>query len=995
MSCRKNLGITVRSVNFVLYHKAIKLYIIIMKYINIAACLLGLLAVGRQPLYAGVREDAVAAVIEEYLPGVTGFGDVDVKSVTVNTKRHVITVKLSENGAYIPFTSSRLADMKSDIRKALGPNYGRYDVNITAKNKNLDRLVLFAKKKNVGPTEQTPFIVKEGREAAPFGLDGKNIALWQSHGWYFEQSLNRWEWQRARMFGTVEDLYTQSYVLPFLMPMLENAGAYVLSPRERDVNSVEIIIDNDKTDFTKGSFKIHDAKDSESTKGFAHKKAMLENGDRPFDAGTAISFSAGTAQWNVDVPQSGNYAIYVSYATTPSSSDAALYRVKASDGEHTFKVNQQMGGGTWIYLGSFPFEDKAVVELINDGVQGSTVSADAVKIGGGMGNVGRKPTVLPVGVDCEYIVSGYPRFTEGARYFLQWAGAPDSVYTPTEYENDYNDDYRSRGMWVNWIAGGSSMLPDKDGLKIPVDLSFAFHSDAGTFKGDTIVGTLGIYSTAGNRLANGSDRLASRDYTDLVMTNIVEDVRATLEPEWARRGMWDKQYAEARTPEVPTMLLELLSHQNLADMSYGLDPAFRFVVSRAVYKGILKFLANRDGRQYVVQPLPVRAFAINNSGSDSYTLTWSEHKDKMEPSATPTYYLVEERIGNGVFRQVARVTEPMWTTTVTDSDIHSYRIIAGNDGGTAFPSEVLALCNKPGKQVTVVNGFTRVSAPDHFDSGAMAGFDNDKDGGVPYIHDISFTGKQFEFRRDRPWVDDDNTGFGDSRSNYETKVIAGNTFDYVYTHGKAISAAGYGFVSTSAEAFVSASDSPVMVDIIFGKQKEIRRGRGAFGTDCKTFTPAMQQRIRALVATGTNFFISGSYVATDLWDNENSTPETAGNDQTFARNVLGYAWRESRAAVEGGAYQVPSRFNSFSKGNYTFNQTLDGDIYVVESPDGVMPADKSRGATILRYDENNISAGSAFDSGTYKTVVMGFPFETIKDEDRREHLMKQILDFFK
>ena len=77
------------------------------------------------------------------------------------------------------------------------------------------------------------------------GMEGKHIALWQSHGFYYEQKLLRWEWQRARIFQTVEDLYTQSYVLPFLVPMLENAGAYVLMPRERDIQLNEIIVDND------------------------------------------------------------------------------------------------------------------------------------------------------------------------------------------------------------------------------------------------------------------------------------------------------------------------------------------------------------------------------------------------------------------------------------------------------------------------------------------------------------------------------------------------------------------------------------------------------------------------------------------------------------------------------------------------------------------------------------------------------------------------------
>ena len=32
------------------------------------------------------------------------------------------------------------------------------------------------------------------------GLDGKIIAMWQSHGFYFEPKEDRWEWQRARDF---------------------------------------------------------------------------------------------------------------------------------------------------------------------------------------------------------------------------------------------------------------------------------------------------------------------------------------------------------------------------------------------------------------------------------------------------------------------------------------------------------------------------------------------------------------------------------------------------------------------------------------------------------------------------------------------------------------------------------------------------------------------------------------------------------------------------
>lgn len=93
------------------------------------------------------------------------------------------------------------------------------------------------------------------------------------------------------------------------------------------------------------------------------------------------------------------------------------------------------------------------------------------------------------------------------------------------------------------------------------------------------------------------------------MSQIVGDIRATYEPEWRRRGLWNRSYYEARVPAAPTMLLELLSHQNFADMRYGSDPRFKFLVSRAVYKAILRFISYQYGRTCVVQPLPVEGFS--------------------------------------------------------------------------------------------------------------------------------------------------------------------------------------------------------------------------------------------------------------------------------------------------------------------------------------------------------------------------------------------------
>ena len=95
------------------------------------------------------------------------------------------------------------------------------------------------------PRTSGPFVVRLDAPEAPDGLDGKNIALWPSHGRYYDAKEDRWMWQRGRLLGTVEDLYSQSYVYPFLVPMLENAGAYVMMPRERDTSTVEVIVDAD------------------------------------------------------------------------------------------------------------------------------------------------------------------------------------------------------------------------------------------------------------------------------------------------------------------------------------------------------------------------------------------------------------------------------------------------------------------------------------------------------------------------------------------------------------------------------------------------------------------------------------------------------------------------------------------------------------------------------------------------------------------------------
>ncbi len=168
--------------------------------------------------------------------------------------------------------------------------------------------------------------------------------------------------QRARIFQTVEDLYTQSYVLPFLVPMLENAGANVLLPRERDYNKTELIIDNDDRISGTSPYSETNGKEAWSntgSAGFANPRDMYLDGENPFRMGTARKVRTtnrgeeSIAAWHPDIPAKGKYGVYVSYQTLKNSSDDALYSVHHAGGKTDFRVNQQMGGGTWIFSGVF------------------------------------------------------------------------------------------------------------------------------------------------------------------------------------------------------------------------------------------------------------------------------------------------------------------------------------------------------------------------------------------------------------------------------------------------------------------------------------------------------------------------------------------------------------------------------------------------------------------------------------------------------------------
>ena len=941
-------------------------------------------------------------------------GFVRIEGVDASRKR--VRIYTSVGLSYYPFREQNLRAMYDSVRAVLPPEYRKASIELYSDKREVRGLIPMAyrtdaefrkllRKKKVVPfvnRSQRPLVVRQSSPAAPTqGLSGRHIALWQSHGRYFDQPANRWKWQRSRLWMTCEDLYTQSYVLTYLVPMLENAGACVMLPRERDVQKYEVLADNDAA----GQYAETDGPEKwqPGGVGFAHTRQVYRTGENPFRDGTTrrVRTVAGGAEsraaWRASIPERGEYAVYVSYETVPGSTDDAQYTVHHLGGESTFAVNQTMGGGTWIYLGHFLFGpgEQPVVTLTNRSRQaGRIVTADAVKVGGGYGNVARSvsDSLRRPGVEYAEETSGYPRFCEGARYWLQWAGFPEAVYTPKNNTDDYKDDYMSRAHWVNALMGGSERLPDSAGLRIPVDMALAFHSDAGVRDGDGIVGTLGICYTRenGGKFVGGADRYRSRDLTDLVQTQVVEDIRRTFEPDWQRRGLWNRAYYEARVPGVPTMLLELLSHQNFADMRLGSDPRFKFLVSRAVYKGILRYISSQYGLPYVVQPLPVEAFAAEFTAEDRVALSWSPVMDPLEKSAAPTGYVVYTRVDDGGFDNGRPVDEPGLVVEQKPGHIYSYRVTAVNEGGESFPSEILSACRVADERgwVLIVNGFDRVSAPLSERSDSLAGFRMEIDGGVPDRQDIAFAGAQHVFDLSQARCDVDSIALGACGCDFETDVIGGNTFDYPALHGRSVAAAGYSFCSASLKA-VERGETTLghypAVDLILGKQRTTTIGRGVQDPAFETFSPELQSVLRRYLADGGALFASGAYVVSDLW-----AEEAPGEGRAFAEEVLHCALDTGRAA-ERGRVRVVTAHKDFSRGEYRFNDEYRPDRYIVESPDALKPVGEGAFA-VMRYDDSGRTAAVACDAGG-RTFVAGFPFESIPDGVQRDRLMRDVLRF--
>lgn len=918
-----------------------------------------------------------------------------IENLFINSEAKSIRIFLNDAFASQPFTPESVAQIYEKTREYLPQQYQSYHISIFTTGTTIEELIpinLSTKwdslRTYISPIpEDNPWVTPM---SLPYtitqGLQGRHFCVWASHGRYFRNKTQEWVWQRPPLYCTTEDLFTQTIVIPYLIPMLENAGAVIFSPRERDWQKNEIIVDNDTPKQNGTYVEANDAgKWKDSGSGFAQLKTTYLDYDTPFADGSArenITVKPGDKHssiiWTPNMQYPGEYAVYVSYKTLPNSINDATYIVMHEGSATTFRVNQKMGGGTWVYLGTFRFgagenTDNCVI-LTNESQQEGVVTADAVRFGGGFGNIARKTNKME-----NPVLSGMPRFLEAARYYAQWAGMPYQVYSAKEGVDDYGDDLNVRPRMLNYLSEGSFYNPGDSGLNVPIELSLACHSDAGFRKENTYIGTLGVYTTKfyEGKTATGLSRLTSRDLTDMVISSIKREL-STHFGQWNRRQMYDRNYCETREPQVPSMILEMLSHQNWADLRMGHDPYFKFIMARSIYKGILQYIKCAHNLPFIAtQPLPVSNLSAHvDRETGNVTLGWEPTVDPNDPSSAPTQYVIYISEGGKGFDNGSPIpsTTPQCMINIKPNTFYRFKVAAINEGGRSFMSDEVCACyaGPEAPRVLLVDGFNRVAGPLPVDNDTLGGFDMNADPGVVDVRMPGYCGYQQCFSK-KEYNSEGPDGIGYSGNELEGLILAGNTHDYCSRYATDIlKGNNYTIASCQSQAMhrVPIKDYSA-ISLIFGAQKDDGYSLRRY----KTFTPHVRQILTDYASSGGSILASGAFIGSDMQSEE---------EQAFTSDVLKYRYagtlQTDSINTVYGMNTTLSIYNTPNEINYWIKQT---DIL---QPTGTA-------FSTMLYTAGNTSAVTAYQGDDYRCMAFGFPIECIVDPSTRSYLLSEALKF--
>ena len=224
---------------------------------------------------------------------------------------------------------------------------------------------------------------------------------------------------------------------------------------------------------------------------------------------------------------------------------------------------------------------------------------------------------------------------------------------------------------------------------------------------------------------------------------------------------------------------------------------------------------------------------------------------------------------------------------------------------------------------------------------------------------------------------DEALQMGASGTELEGTYMAGNTMDYASVHGVSIKNAGYSFVSCSRQTFEDGTVKPQafdVVDIFMGLQRATDSSPMPHPTYLAV-TPAMYAILNHYTQQGGAVLMSGSYLGEE--SRSHATTKALLSDILHAEDG-GYIsdWSEQGICGLGTILEIPRWVNP--------------EHYAVTRPEVLIPTDDA--FTPLVYEHSLRSAVVAY-SGSYRSILMGFPFEAIRSAHDRDLVMISFLEF--
>ncbi len=737
-------------------------------------------------------------------------------------------------------------------------------------------------------------------------------------------------WRLQRGVGnSMNEDYGNLDQLNFFADYCFNAGATVVSMRPLGHQTNEVILDNTDAAVTWAGTW------SDSTSTIYWGAA----GNIPYRFASLAATESATATYTPTLPQAGFYPVYC-WVRHGTDRDDQLYRIRHTGGETQVRIPHYRVGNGWVYLGEYYFNagsnsgnGAVVISNLRGSATGGVVIADGIRFGNGMGSVNQGGGT-----------SGYPREDESMRYWIK-ANLGQGQSTAL-YDGAGNDESDS------WSAPPkmSAEMNREDSGDIYDRIHISFHSNAGGGRG-----TLALIT---------SDPTPNQaELAEIAGAEVNEDLVALgsppLEAPWYNRtthtytGGYSEITGSLFNYEMPATIIEVAFHDDASDAALMRDPKARAAVGKAAMHAIVKFMNQFDtnhppGLNFLPEPpTNPRAVAVNNG---QIALAWNAPL-ALGGSLNPTNYIIYQStngFGFGRPLHVGNVTTFTISNPPAGSELY-FRITASNAGGESMPSEVVG-CRLPvtngAPRALVVNAYDRLDRATNLRQNVAA----------------------------QSWAPPGNSGAIE-------RVFPrwNNAFDYLVAHGKALSACGMAFDACQNEACINNQ-------IALGNYPIVLWACGNESTNGEALNALEQSRLTAYLAANGALFVFGADLGFDL---DRPTGPSAA-DRDFLHNQL----HASFAADDSGSHStVPASGGLLAgRSGATFDDGTGG-IYWVQSPDVLQPY--GPGAMLAATYSTGGGAAVQYDgsAGGGRTVVFGFPFETITSATRRNEYLANILNF--